>query len=149
MGVLAYLGDPDLGLMASTYLGYWLLGAAAVDAGAAGAAEALAESAVSEYQQLQTEFLDVFGVDFDFGQSSVVPSEAGGAEPGATPRPGREEYEVMAQRYMDEGDEGRAEEIRRLARERFGEKESEQPPGRSARKEPRRTPPPAPSSSDD
>lgn len=33
VGVLAYLGDPDVGLMASTYLGYWLVGVAFVSVG--------------------------------------------------------------------------------------------------------------------
>ncbi|MEZ6187139.1 MAG: Gldg family protein [Planctomycetota bacterium] len=30
VGVLAYLGDPDLGLVFSTYVGYWLLGSAMI-----------------------------------------------------------------------------------------------------------------------
>ncbi|PRQ04017.1 ABC transporter permease [Enhygromyxa salina] len=33
VGVLAQLGDPDVGLMASTYLGYWLVGVAFVSVG--------------------------------------------------------------------------------------------------------------------
>ncbi|KIG12578.1 gliding motility protein GldF [Enhygromyxa salina] len=33
VGVLAQLGDPDSGLMASTYLGYWLVGVAFVSVG--------------------------------------------------------------------------------------------------------------------
>lgn len=34
--VLAYLGDPDPGLMVSTYLGYWLMGAFLVGIGLLG-----------------------------------------------------------------------------------------------------------------
>lgn len=36
LGVLMYLGDPDLGLMFSTYLGYWLMGALFVSVGMLG-----------------------------------------------------------------------------------------------------------------
>jgi ABC-2 type transport system permease protein len=36
IGVLAFLGEPDLGLMFSTYLGYWLLGVFFVAVGIAG-----------------------------------------------------------------------------------------------------------------